>query len=181
MARECFEKQDYPRKELLEEDSPESIGAKRNRLCQRASSEIIIHWDDDDWSDPHRITFQMEKFMASPKKVGGFNAMFYFEVAAVKAWLYENPSPYALGTSLCYLHSWWRSHPFSETVKRGEDTIFVREAKQFGELESDYTLGLIVARSHGINQPRPKFNNQTFSRLPTRNLPREFRKAQGIR
>src|ERR1700733_1523991 len=36
-----------------------SLGAKRNLACRMASGDVILHWDDDDWYAPSRITRQV--------------------------------------------------------------------------------------------------------------------------
>lgn len=175
MARECFHRQTYPRKELITDSSALSIGAKRNRLCGMAAGEIVIHWDDDDWSDPRRIDFQVaELTIGSGESVTGFNRMLYYDSTFGQAWLYEHAPPYALGTSLCYWKSWWQEHPFNEDVKRGEDTLFCREARAASQLSSQPILGLIVARHHGVAQPRPRFNDRAFSAVDNKTLPERF-------
>ena len=38
-----------------------SVGAKRNQACDQAAGEIIVHWDDDDWIAPWRVSYQIEQ------------------------------------------------------------------------------------------------------------------------
>ena len=40
-----------------------SVGAKRNIACGHARGEIILHWDDDDWSAPWRVSYQVEQLV----------------------------------------------------------------------------------------------------------------------
>src|SRR5690349_11912252 len=40
-----------------------SLGAKRNLACGLARGELIAHWDDDDWSAPHRLSAQVEQLL----------------------------------------------------------------------------------------------------------------------
>src|ERR1035438_3066901 len=82
-AIEYFNRQDYPAvaRELIVVDDGEqsvadlatgvdniryfrlarrtSVGAKRNFACAQAHGDVIVHWDDDDWSAPHRISAQV--------------------------------------------------------------------------------------------------------------------------
>src|SRR5262249_6596674 len=76
-----FQSQDYGNKELvIVDDGAESIadlvpedpciryvrltgqrplGTKRNECVEACRGELIMHWDDDDWMAPHRITYQV--------------------------------------------------------------------------------------------------------------------------
>ena len=36
-----------------------TIGAKRNVACAHARGDVIVHWDDDDWYPPSRVTRQV--------------------------------------------------------------------------------------------------------------------------
>ena len=85
-AVRCFLRQDYPDRELvIVDDSPDaadallpdlpedagrvvylhrpgrrSAGEKRNLAVERSRGEVVVHWDDDDWSAPDRLTHQVE-------------------------------------------------------------------------------------------------------------------------
>jgi len=78
-AVELFLAQTYPCKELIIVDDgtlpaeipsdsrvkyirvePMTIGAKHNLGCGLAQGEYMIHWDDDDWFAPRRISMQLE-------------------------------------------------------------------------------------------------------------------------
>lgn len=87
-AVQYFRRQDYPDAELvIIEDGPprleallpadprvrvvcggdvaaRSIGALRNLGCEHARGEIIVHWDDDDWHGPHRVSRQVAAIRA---------------------------------------------------------------------------------------------------------------------
>src|SRR4051812_20555321 len=78
LAVACFLGQDYGRRELVVvDDGPEpigdllppdsriryervpratSLGAKRNLACELAHGDVLVHWDDDDWSAPWRLS-----------------------------------------------------------------------------------------------------------------------------
>ena len=48
-----------PRIRYLRETPRRVLGDKRNRLCELARGEIIVHWDDDDWHGRDRIARQV--------------------------------------------------------------------------------------------------------------------------
>jgi len=141
----CFQKQTYPQAELLiladgqdvRELLPDddrvrlihlsevrTIGEKRNFGCGRAQGDVICHWDDDDWSAPGRLADQIPRLNGIA--VTGYNAMRFTDGG--RWWRYQGTSDYALGTSLCYLRSWWQAHPF-KACNVGEDNVFVNMAR----------------------------------------------------
>jgi hypothetical protein len=178
-AVECFRAQTYPAKELLiwdtsdEVDSyqsridrvaqvfadkaPRTIGALRNEAnaynAVWHSSEILIHWDDDDWSHPDRIAGQVALLEESGADVVGYNEMLFWRADRGQAWLYSNTHPkgYALGTSLCYWRKTWERHHFANDTQ-GVEERWLREKKVVSETAM-YLDGepLMIARIHSGN------------------------------
>src|SRR5690349_6969382 len=94
-AIRCFLAQDYPEKELvIVDDGAESVadlvpahpdiryfrlekratvGAKRNFACHETQGEILVHWDDDDWSAPWRLSYQVEQLRQAQADICGLN------------------------------------------------------------------------------------------------------------
>lgn len=160
-AVECFRRQTYENKRLLiwdtgqtfhEPDHPvnehyvavpnigRTIGELRNHaiagtvLCNQ-EIDILIHWDDDDYSHPNRIAEQVALLQSSGADCVGYNEMLFWrepkramlnrDAVPGEAWLYSNPNPnYALGTSLCYWRRTWERKPF-EATSAGEDLRFI--------------------------------------------------------
>jgi glycosyltransferase involved in cell wall biosynthesis len=167
-AIECFLSQDWPDRELVICDDGvsaadlipaddriryfhsrqrRSVGQKRNIACSRAEGSIICHWDDDDWYSLGRITDQVNRLMASGAPVAGYNEIVFASDELQRAWRYLGEPLYAVGTSLCYLHSYWEQHPFPD-LERGEDNAFVKTAPRISVADG---TGQIVARLHGGN------------------------------
>ena len=89
------------------------------------SPDILIHFDDDDWSHPERISEQVALLESSGADVVGYREMLLWREGPGEAWIYSNPDPrYALGTSLCYWRKTWERKPF-EATSNGEDTKFI--------------------------------------------------------
>src|ERR1035441_7854207 len=84
LAIRAFVQQDWPEKELIVIDDGKDcvadlfigvagvkycsldggrlrIGAKLNIACQHAGGDILVRWDDDDWSAPNRIGDRSEE------------------------------------------------------------------------------------------------------------------------
>jgi hypothetical protein len=110
------------------------IGSMRNLANSMAhKSEVICHWDDDDYSYPHRIREQIETLQATQGQVVGFNEMMFWRHVEKQAWQYSNKQRnYALGTSLCYWREVWRRDLFDALPTPGEDTRWLANKRVFG-------------------------------------------------
>src|SRR5262249_24399824 len=109
-AIRCFLAQEYAEKELLiVDDGADAIadlvpndermrdsrqegkragGAKRNFACREARGEILVHWDDDDWSASWRLRYQVEQLRAAQADICGLNRVWFFALQENKAWEY---------------------------------------------------------------------------------------------
>lgn len=129
-----------------------TIGAKRNFGCAAAHGQIICHWDDDDWNAPERIADQVARLLTSGKAVTGYHTMRF--TTGAQWWRFKGTPNYALGTSLCYLRTWWMGHRFQE-LQVGEDNSFVFEAATAQQLATADAGELMHATIHaGNTSPR---------------------------
>lgn len=176
-ALDCFFAQTYPHRELIildDSDAPSfpasvarldgisylriderlTIAEKRNRCCQMASGDVIMHWDDDDWSSPQRMMAQIALLNHFGKSVTAFHSMLFYDDLRARAVKYVGDRSYAIGTSLTYTHDWWERHPFRNGPNNpnvGEDGLFHKEALNLGELYSVDAEALMVATVHAGN------------------------------
>jgi glycosyltransferase involved in cell wall biosynthesis len=172
-----FQRQDYPNRELIIlDDGTQAVeglippdpciryvrlatrtvlGAKRNLGCRLASGTLIVHWDDDDWMAPHRLSYQVEMLQSQRADLCGAGRQLYYDPLHDKAWLYEYPRgrhgarQLPVGNTLCYHKAIWVSHPFPE-IAVGEDTRFIWScASKNLALLPDHTfyVGLIHSRN----------------------------------
>ncbi|MCX8560175.1 glycosyltransferase family 2 protein [Mycolicibacterium mucogenicum] len=169
-----FLKQDYPNRELvIVDDGPDcvadlvpddpmiryvqlpgrhTIGAKRNIACEHATGELIAHWDDDDWSAPWRLTYQVKMFGGLDTDVCGLSALYFSDPDGGRAWLYKYPSgrrPWVAGGTFCYRRRLWAQAPFPDT-SYAEDNGYLwhGKTKSVGVLDDS---SFYVARVHGGN------------------------------
>ena len=169
-----FLRQDYPAKELIiVDDSPEPVsdllptdprivyrrleartvlGAKRNLACDLARGSIIVHWDDDDWASPDRVSVQVAALTSGDADVCGTGSLLCYEPATSSAWRFTWPDglrPWAAGTSLCFRKELWTRCPFPD-VAIGEDTRFVFSpaVRRVADVRA---AGCVVGIIHGAN------------------------------
>lgn len=141
----------------------QSIGELRNLAnsytnLRCLSADVIMHWDDDDWSHPKRIEEQVALLQSSRADVVGYRDMLFWRdgrrlsldeipgsalndgcteaYTPGEAWLYNNADKrFCLGTSLCYWRRTWEERPFKSLPtpnSMGEDTEFLRERRTLG-------------------------------------------------
>lgn len=147
-------------------DTPLSIGAKRNLMCEHARGDIIAHWDDDDWSAAHRVSSQVSALCASDAAVCGLSRLWFYEPQARRAWEYVYPEgapAWVAGGTLCYRRSLWQRHPFSD-VPVGEDTRFVWSFDDPCLALADTSL--YVATIHARNTSMRQTDDERFVAVP---------------
>ena len=155
-----FERQDYPRRELVIIDdgcsdlaavtpcderiryvrlpARESIGAKRNRACELAAGSILAHWDDDDWYAPDRLSRQVAPLLAGKAEITALHAGIFFDLAAWKFWQATPQLHRRLfvedvhGGTLVYKRSCWNDQCRFPDTSLAEDAVFLRRAMQRG-------------------------------------------------
>lgn len=197
-AIRCFQRQTYRHKGMLVLDSSYplleripvvdhvrvgslpgvSIGGLRNLANQRALADILIHFDDDDWSHPNRMAEQVAFLIESKKQIVGYREMLFAEIeraeitthsdmsrryliSSRKAWLYRhNLEQYALGTSFCYWREIWERKPFAdkgpgedETWRQGLESIGISSLwnPEKGTVTAKNGEPRMIATIHGAN------------------------------
>lgn len=184
-AVDCFLRQTYENRELvIVPDRPEDlvdlpqderirvltpshrdmvVGSKRNRGCAEARGEIVAIWDDDDYSAPERLTYQMAKLEETGKAVHGWHSMKFSDGA--RWWQYLGNHSFVLGTSLCFRRAWWQRHPFQD-IQCGQDETFAMVAFGAKELVAELDMGLMYATVHSGNTARRRLGSSSFTSLP---------------
>jgi glycosyltransferase involved in cell wall biosynthesis len=148
-----FQRQDYANKELLivddgaeplaelVPDDPQvryvrltgkrTLGSKRNLCVEAARGDLIMHWDDDDWANSLRISYQLKALLRAGAEICGIRQMIFYELATARTWLYQYPPDqraWLAGSSLLYTREFWRRSPFPD-IQVASDTSFVWSQK----------------------------------------------------
>ena len=64
-----------------------TLGEKRNFCVRESKADLIMHWDDDDWMAPYRISYQVRELLANKAEVCGLQQMYFYEFSTDKCWL----------------------------------------------------------------------------------------------
>ncbi len=143
-----------------------TVGAKRNIACSCARGEVVLHWDDDDWYSPNRISAQIAAL--GDADACGLSRLLYYHPAANRAWEYSYPAGrrvWVAGNTLCYRKAMWERHPFPE-VDVGEDSRFLwsdRAARVAICPDNTFVIGLV----HPANVSPKKTDGVWWREVPS--------------
>jgi glycosyltransferase involved in cell wall biosynthesis len=114
---------DDPRVVYVRLDRATVLGEKRNIAVEAARGEVLVHWDDDDWSGRHRLTAQLRALAHAD--ICGLDRELWWQRDG-RAWRHTwlGRRPWLAGNTLAYSRRTWRRAPFRR-VATGEDTSFV--------------------------------------------------------
>jgi glycosyltransferase involved in cell wall biosynthesis len=175
-----FAAQDYPNRELVVVDDGDdavadlvepvvgtrylraarrtSIGAKRNLACETARGAVIVHWDDDDWYGPGRVSVQVAPILSGLCDVTGLENRFVLELPAGRFWTLGaslHRKMFAAdvhGGTLAFRRQLYEGGLRYPSVNLAEDAAFLRAALRGGQrllrLSGD---GVFVYVRHGAN------------------------------
>ncbi|HML96625.1 MAG TPA: glycosyltransferase family A protein [Thermodesulfobacteriota bacterium] len=174
-AIRCFRGQAYPRKELVviyesfdqptkdvldgiddpdivrieaPDDPGVTLGSLRNMAVSKCSGEYFCQWDDDDYSHPGRIAFQMGVIEQSGLPACILMQWFIFDEAGGRAYL-SNRRPWE-GGLLCKTSLIEEGIEYDD-LKVGEDTPLVRKLFSKGLVFPVIMPRLYIYTYHGGN------------------------------
>jgi glycosyltransferase involved in cell wall biosynthesis len=184
-AIDCWRKQTYENRELIIVDDGEdaiedlipndkriryvfqkvrrnTTGKKRNFCNDLARGEIICHFDDDDWSSPDRIAFQVGMLNKSGLPVTGFSKLLFWDCVKKRALFYRaHIKGYVCGTSLCYPKEFWKGHQFKDKQVASDNDFVYPILKQ---IAASSESRFMVARIHGRHTSSKKGITETASK-----------------
>jgi len=146
-----------PRIRYVRAERAGSLGAKRNLACSLAHGELLVHWDDDDWAAPDRLTRQVAALQASGADVCGLSVVRYFDPRARQAWEYRWTDPgrtWVGGNTFLYRRAAWERSRFPD-LNVGEDTRWVWAQKSVHAMrDSRFFAALVHPRNTSQKQTR---------------------------
>jgi glycosyltransferase involved in cell wall biosynthesis len=113
-------------------DEKMTIGAKRNRLNDLSTGDIIVAMDDDDYYPPERVTHVVTRFKSSDPSIqlAGSSEiyMFYSDNKTIYKLGPYNPNHATNGT-MAWKSSYAKSHRYDEFVTHAEERSFLEDYK----------------------------------------------------
>jgi glycosyltransferase involved in cell wall biosynthesis len=156
-----------PRVRYVREERKSPVGAKRNRLCELARGDVILHWDDDDWMAPWRLRYQVQQVAARGADICGLDRPLFYDPVERRAWQYVYPpsaAPWVYGATLCYTKAFWQRNPFPP-IAVGEDSRFVWATVHKKLLALD-DVAFFVGTIHAGNTSRKQTHGYRWRAYP---------------
>lgn len=189
-AIKCFEHQNYPRDKMewiivddgtdkIEDlvahlpyvkyfryDEKMTLGKKRNLINSKATGDIIVYMDDDDYYPPDRVKHAVEKLKDSKALCAGSSAMFIYFKHISKMFLFGPYGPnHATAATFAFKKELLNVTKFDEESSVAEERKFLKDYTiPFVQLESSKT---ILVFSHTQNSFDKK---ELLKQMPNPNI-----------
>jgi glycosyltransferase involved in cell wall biosynthesis len=150
-----YHQTNIPEAQYIIFDGGLNIGDKRNLLVERASGDIIVNFDADDYYSPSYLS-------AAAQLIGQYAAVnhdpLYLYSLRTRTVQRAVRRPY-WGSGAVYTRAIWEQYTYpASTVKQGEDTVFFRRIAELhglnrvgGLLATSQLSALMLAIRHGNN------------------------------
>jgi glycosyltransferase involved in cell wall biosynthesis len=181
----CFEHQTYPKNKIewiiiddgsdkIEElvthipqvkyfkyDEKMTLGKKRNLLNEKATGDIIVYMDDDDYYPPERISHAVDMLIKTPKALcAGSSAMFIYFKHINKMIQFGPYGPnHATAATFAFKRELLKITRFDETSSVAEEKKFLKDYTiPFVQLESKKSI-LVFSHDHNSFDKKELLNN----------------------
>ena len=102
------------------------LSDKRNLLNEKASGDIIISWDDDDYYSPDYVKIVVAKLNASSALLAGRSCIDSYFVSTGEIYRIGPFNPnHCTNTSLCYKKEYLRNHSYEKGKNSAEEKHFL--------------------------------------------------------
>lgn len=189
-AIKCFEHQNYPRDKMewiivddgtdkiedlvahlpyvkyFKYDEKMTLGKKRNLINSKATGDIIVYMDDDDYYPPDRVKHAVEKLKDSKALCAGSSAMFIYFKHISKMFLFGPYGPnHATAATFAFKKELLDVTKFDEESSVAEERKFLKDYTiPFVQLESSKS---ILVFSHTQNSFDKK---ELLKQMPNPNI-----------
>lgn len=134
------------------------IGAKRNRLNELATGEIVVCWDDDDYYPTERISKAVNRLRSVPGKavpVVGCSQLHMYFTDRDEIWTIGpyNQNHCTNGT-MAYWRTYFNDNRYDDTAEKGEEKKFMRDWQtKVIQLKPEETM-LVICHAHNTFDKR---------------------------
>lgn len=127
-----------------------TIGNLRNIVKNKATGDILIHFDDDDFYPFCRIKHAVEQLTVTGREIAGNSDLYMFDVHFDTLYQFRSFGPnHVLGGTMAYTKKYALEHTFDESVTHAEEGSFTNKfTEPLALLKADKS---IIASSHGNN------------------------------
>jgi glycosyltransferase involved in cell wall biosynthesis len=163
-----------PQVKYFKYDEKMSIGKKRNLLNEKATGDIIVYMDDDDYYPPERISHAVDTLKNSKALCAGSSAMFIYFKHINKMILFGPYGPnHATAATFAFKRELLSKTKFNELSSIAEEKQFLKDYTiPFVQLESIKTI-LVFSHDHNsfdkkelLNQgPNPNMHDSPLTPL----------------
>lgn len=134
------------------------IGAKRNRLNEMATGEIVVCWDDDDYYPPVRVKKAVTALRSIPGRkipVVGCSKLLLFFSDRDEIW---SIGPYhqnhCTNGTMAYWRTYFGEHRYEDTAEKAEEKHFMCNfTTPVKQLMTDETM-LVICHAHNTFDKR---------------------------
>lgn len=143
-------------------DKRTTIGRKRELACEAADGEVLVQWDDDDWSGPTRLTRQIAALVAGAADITGILQGYLIDVSTSR--FYKDGPPMHVGHlhplivtgTLAFTRSAWRNvGGYPDSTPSGEVPLLRAVLEHGGRVAPTDNDGLFIVVRHHANSWRP--------------------------
>jgi glycosyltransferase involved in cell wall biosynthesis len=106
-------------------DEKKPLGYKRNLLASQAKGEILIHFDDDDYYPPSRVSHAVESLMKSEKLIAGSSLCHIYDTSLKKIFV-SGPfgQNHATAGTFAYKKEYIKNNKFNDEAIAQEEPSF---------------------------------------------------------
>jgi len=146
-----FQNQNYPNKELIiydtgtdkvkdlvpnskeihyfSSDSDLKLGEVRNAAIDLSKGDVIITWDDDDWSGENRISNQVQPIIKNEGNLTAITSSYRYDMNIDQCWreIRKAGTSLAVNATLSFKKQIWEKFVKYPPCSMGEDAIFLRD------------------------------------------------------
>jgi glycosyltransferase involved in cell wall biosynthesis len=134
------------------------IGAKRNRLNELATGEIVVCWDDDDFYPPDRVKKAVNRLRSVPGRrvpVVGCTLLHLYFSDRNEIW---SVGPYgqnhATNGTMAYWRTYFKENRYDDKAEKAEEKKFMRNWETpVLQLQSEETM-LVICHAHNTFDKR---------------------------